>query len=152
MIYTASVTRDGNPVATLSRESRPYGQAEANDYPGCVLTADGVEYAGPAEPTPNPVAQLQEQLDALEEARAGLIRQLRAQVAVALIANGWSQPDTMAAGRDFFASHAADIYGYVSGAAPAFAAAVAIDGREWLDLPAGGGQSIRELFAEALGA
>jgi hypothetical protein len=58
----------------------------------------------------------------------------------------------MAAGRDFFASHAADIYGYVSGASPALAAAVAGDDREWLDLPAGGGISIRELFAEVLGA
>lgn len=151
MIYTASVTRDGLLVANLSRDSRPYGQAEANDYPGCVLTADGVEYTAES-PTTDPLAELQAQLDALEEARAAAIRQLRAQVAGALMANGWSQPDTMAAGRDFFASHAADIYGYVSGAAPAFAAAVAIDGREWLDLPAGGGQSIRELFAEALGA
>lgn len=101
--------------------------------------------------TPDPVAILQEQLDQLELARAASIRQLRAQVAAALLANGWSQPDTMAAGRDFFASQAADIYGYVSGAAPAFAAAVQIDGREWLDLPAGGGLTIRELFAEALG-
>lgn len=113
-----------------------------------------VEVDGQSRRVPPPidtVAILQEQLDQLELARAAAIRQLRAQVAAALLANGWSQSDTMAAGRDFFASHAADIYGYVSGAAPAFAAAVSVDGREWLDLPAGGGITIRELFAAALG-
>jgi hypothetical protein len=151
MDYTAEVFRDGQLVATLSRADRPYGAADAGDWPGCVLVADGVEYPAPEPPTPDPVQQLQEQLDQLELLRAASIRQLRAHVAAALLANGWSQPDTMAAGRDFFASHAADIYGYVSGAAPAFAAAVSVDGREWLDLPAGGGLTIRELFAGALG-
>lgn len=82
MIYTASVTRDGNIVASLSRDSRPYGQAEANDYPGCVLTADGAEYlpTPPPEPlgtTPRTQALRPEEIAAAREAIAQAEEQAR---------------------------------------------------------------------------
>ena len=150
MIYTATVTRDGIIVASLSR-SRPFAQDDANEYPDCALTADGVDYLAVSPPAPPLAARL----DALEEAREAGIRKLRTQVAGALLANGWSQADTMAAGRDFFSSktgHGTAIRAYIDGAAEDFVADVLADPREWLDLPAGGGLSIRELFAEALGA
>lgn len=150
MIYTANVIRNGQVVAELSRPGRPYGQAEANDYPGCVLTADGVEYAGPAEPTPDPVAML----PALDSARQAKWRAAREASANALLAEGWTLEQTMAAGAEFVNAYAALSFGYwyggAAGATPQTNLLLAIQAdteREWLDL---GSPTVREQMLEIL--
>lgn len=110
-------------------------------------TPDDVEkWDPPTLPGPDPLARLRGQLDALEDARAVLIRQLRAQVAVALIGNGWTQDDTMLAGQAFFGDHGPAIRAYIDGAAPKFAEDVVSDDRAWLELFASPGVTIREVI------
>lgn len=101
-------------------------------------------------PQPAPWAILRGQLDALEAQRQEGIRELRAMVAGALLANGWSQDDTMLAGRQFFADHGAAIRAYIDGAAPKFAEDVAVDDRAWLGLFASQGVTIREAIIGAV--
>lgn len=109
-----------------------------------MLTA-GTQFVGAAKEVSS-LEQLQDQLDALEEQRAKGIRKLRAIVAAALIGNGWSQDDTMLAGRSFFGDHGHAIRAYVDGAAPKFAEDVVGDDRAWLGLFASPGVTIREVI------
>lgn len=145
MSYTATITREGHVVALLSRNSRPYSQEDADLYPGCVMLTAGTQFVGAAKEVSS-LEQLQDQLDALEEQRAKGIRKLRAIVAAALIGNGWSQDDTMLAGRSFFGDHGHAIRAYVDGAAPKFAEDVVGDDRAWLGLFASPGVTIREVI------
>lgn len=144
MIYTATVTRNGQVVAELSRPDRPYGQAEANDYPGCVLTADGVEFVAETPPAPNPVSML----PALDSARQAKWLAAREASANALLAEGWTLEQTMAAGAEFVNAYAALSFGYwyggAAGSTPQTNLLLAIQAdteREWLDL---GSPTVRE--------
>lgn len=113
MIYTATVTRDGQVVAELSRPDRPYGQSDANDYPGCVLVAEGVEYAGLAEPTLNPLTTVREGLAAAEKLAAERILDLKTNAAVALVAGGMTGEEAYSAGSALVLQHANLIQAYI---------------------------------------
>lgn len=144
----AELFRDGQIVATLSRSGRPYAAADAADWPGCVLVADGVEYLAPEMPIP-PLKQLvQAQLDPDEESRKALLRDLRSEAMAALLANGWTQEQAQAAGQEFCRDYAVEIYAFEFGASKAFFELVAADERKWLSLPWPGhdGATIRDVF------
>lgn len=77
------------------------------------LQEDGSYLDRPAPPAPSPVQATAAMLGAREQAAAATITQLKAAVAVALIAGGMSQPDTMAAGSQLVLDHAAKIQAYI---------------------------------------
>lgn len=110
------------------------------------FAAPSAEAVNAIDASPPVWAQLQGQLDALEDQRAKKIKRLRAVVAAALIGNGWTQDDTMLAGRSFFGDHGPAIRAYVDGAAPKFAEDVVSDDRAWLELFASPGVTIREVI------
>lgn len=95
-----------------------------------------------------------------EPQRRAQIEQLRTQSALAinakLLADDMSQEaayaETMALGNQFYDSHGARIVAYERGGGNALRAAVAVDGRAWLDYPVPGreGVVIRDLFLESL--
>lgn len=71
-MYTAIVNRSGQTVAKLSRESRPYDQNDANDYPGCELVSGGSKYL--SEPTIEISVPETLSREDVEEARTAIAR------------------------------------------------------------------------------
>lgn len=148
-MYTATITRDGLLVANLSRDSRPYGQSDANDYPGCVLTADGVEYAGPAEPTLNPLTTVREGLAAAEKLAAERILGLKTNAAVALVAGGMTGEEAYSAGSALVLQHASIIQAYILAGGNPVAKDAFLDAIE-ADPPAWWSEQMAALFASYL--
>ena len=100
----------------------------AANYPTAEARSDGQSFwieqwdeANGPQPTPeaveawqpSPVPGLAAVLGGREAAAAASITQLKAAVAVALMAGGMSQSDTMAAGSELVLSHAARIQAYI---------------------------------------
>lgn len=133
------------PSSIVRAFARPNGACEVH-WPEAAGPPPTVEQIMAWQPEPAELVQLQGQLDALEEQRAKKIKRLRAVVAAALIGNGWTQNDTMLAGRSFFGDHGPAIRAYVDGAAPKFAEDVVSDDRAWLGLFASPGVTIREVI------
>jgi hypothetical protein len=147
-VHQAEVFRGEQLVARLSRESRPYGQADAFDWPGCVLVSDGIGHQAP-EPPPPPLKEIvRAQLDPDEEQRKALLRDMRSEAMAALIANGISTEHAQAAGQGFCMDYAVEIYAFEFGASKAFFELVSADERKWLSLPWPGhdGATIRDVF------
>ena len=133
------------PWSIVQAFARPNGAVEVH-WPDAAGPAPAIEQIMALKPEPAELVQLQGQLDALEEQRAKKIKRLRAVVAAALISNGWTQDDTMMAGRAFFGDHGPAIRAYVDGAAPKFSEDVVSDDRAWLGLFASPGVTIREVI------
>ena len=136
MIYTAAVTREGQVVAELSRADRPYCAADAADWPGCVLVADGVEYLAPEPPPPDHLAPVRDDLEQAEKLAAAKILDLKTKAAGALVAGGMSGEEAYAAGSALVIQHASLIQAYIlAGGNPvakaAFLAAIEESPPEW---------------------
>jgi hypothetical protein len=110
--------------------------------------------------TPDAEQGLNARLVSREPQRRAQIETLRTQAAMAinakLLSDGQSPTDaynnTMALGNQFYDSHGARIVAYERGGGNALRAAVAADGRPWLEYPVPGreGVVIRDLFLESL--
>lgn len=99
----------GSPdLSVLDADGQPWRPTIVAD-----LQEDGSYLDRPSPPAPSPVEATAAGLRGREQAAAATITQLKAAVAVALMAGGMPQSDTMVAGSQLVLGHAAKIQAYI---------------------------------------